>query len=181
MLFHRFSTSPKSSSFLYKREEERGEGKEEGGKKKGNEQSNKSSLSHYPRDVFIRNERNCEATARNRNKRNLILLEWRNHCDIFLFSSLTYEEDTGREDVGYISLKEKIKNEHSSPHLVNKDMKSFPFVTIFDLDLKNLFYIITSTVSNFSLRESRQIKKKKKRERERRRILRRKIFQLISI
>lgn len=75
MLFHRFSTSPKSSSFLYKREEERGEGKEEGGKKKGNEQSNKSSLSHYPRDVFIRNERNCEATARNRNKRNLILLE----------------------------------------------------------------------------------------------------------
>lgn len=57
--------------------------------------------------------------------------------------------------------------EDSSLRSVNKDMEFSSLVTIFDLDLKNLFYIITSTVSNFSLRESRRGREKKEEERKR--------------
>ena len=57
--------------------------------------------------------------------------------------------------------------EDSSLRSVNKDMEFSSLVTIFDLDLKNLFYIITSTVSNFSLRESRRGREKKEEKRKR--------------
>lgn len=79
------------------------------------------------------------------------------------------EEDARREILCTLYF-EKIKNEYSSLRSVNKDMEFSSLVTIFDLDLKNLFYIITSTVSNFSLRESRRGREKKGGKKEKRRI-----------
>lgn len=86
------------------------------------------------------------------------------------FSSLVdiraCEEDARREMLCTLYF-EQIKNEYSSLRSVNKDMEFSSLVTIFDLDLKNLFYIITSTVSNFSLRESRRGREKKEEKRKR--------------
>lgn len=61
----------------------------------------------------------------------------------------------------------RVCEEDSSLRSVNKDMEFSSLVTIFDLDLKNLFYIITTTVSNFSLRESRRGREKKEEKRKR--------------
>lgn len=74
----------------------------------------------------------------------------------------------GKSKVFFSSLVDiRACEEDSSLRLVNKDMEFSSLVTIFDLDLKNLFYIITSTVSNFSLRESRRGREKKEEKRKR--------------
>lgn len=77
----------------------------------------------------------------------------------------------GKSKVFFSSLVDiRACEEDSSLRSVNKDMEFSSLVTIFDLDLKNLFYIITSTVSNFSLRESRRGREKKGGKKEKRRI-----------
>lgn len=74
----------------------------------------------------------------------------------------------GKSKVFFSSLVDiRVCEEDSSLRSVNKDMEFSSLVTIFDLDLKNLFYIITSTVSNFSLRESRRGREKKEEKRKR--------------